>query len=52
LRENDMEDVLVVAGGIIPDEDVPALNEMGVKGIFGPGTPTDVIVSFIRENVA
>ncbi|MFC2036773.1 cobalamin B12-binding domain-containing protein [Chloroflexota bacterium] len=52
LRENDMDDVLVVAGGIIPDEDVPALNEMGVRGIFGPGTPTGEIVSFIRENVA
>jgi methylmalonyl-CoA mutase C-terminal domain/subunit len=51
LRENDMEDVLVVAGGIIPDEDMPALNEMGVKGIFGPGTSTDAIVNFIRENV-
>jgi methylmalonyl-CoA mutase C-terminal domain/subunit len=47
-----MDDVLVVAGGIIPDEDVPALNEMGVKGIFGPGTPTDQIVEFIRENVS
>jgi methylmalonyl-CoA mutase C-terminal domain/subunit len=52
LSENDMEDVLVVAGGIIPDEDVPALNEMGVTGIFGPGTPTDEIVGFIREHVA
>ena len=52
LRENDMDDVLVVTGGIIPDEDVPALNELGIKGIFGPGTPTDEIVSFIRENVA
>jgi methylmalonyl-CoA mutase C-terminal domain/subunit len=51
LREYDMEDVLVVAGGIIPDEDVPALNELGVKGIFGPGTPTSQIVTFIRENV-
>jgi methylmalonyl-CoA mutase C-terminal domain/subunit len=51
LSENDMEDVLVVAGGIIPDEDVPALNEMGVTGIFGPGTPTDEIVGFIREHV-
>jgi len=51
LREYDMDDVLVVAGGIIPDEDVPALNEMGVKGIFGPGTSTDEIVRFIRENV-
>jgi methylmalonyl-CoA mutase C-terminal domain/subunit len=52
LSENDMEDVLVVAGGIIPDEDVPALNGMGVTGIFGPGTSTDEIVSFIREHVA
>ena len=52
LRENGMEDVLVVAGGIIPDEDVAALNEMGIRGIFGPGTPTDKIVEFIHENVA
>jgi methylmalonyl-CoA mutase C-terminal domain/subunit len=52
LRASGMDDVLVVAGGIIPDEDVPALNEMGVQGIFGPGTPTDKIVEFIRENVA
>jgi len=52
LRENDMGDVLVVTGGIIPDEDVPALNEMGIQGIFGPGTPTDKIVNFIREHVA
>ena len=52
LRENDMGDVLVVTGGIIPDEDVPALKEMGIQGIFGPGTPTDEIVGFIRENVA
>ncbi len=52
LRENDMGDVLVVTGGIIPDEDVPALNEMGIKGIFGPGTPTDQIVDFIRESIA
>ena len=52
LRDNDMDDVLVVTGGIIPDEDVPTLNEMGIKGVFGPGTPTDEIVDFIRENVA
>ena len=52
LREYDMGDVLVVTGGIIPDEDVPALNEMGIGGIFGPGTPTDEIVNFIRESVA
>ena len=52
LRENDMGDVLVVTGGIIPDEDVPALNERGIEGFFGPGTPTDEIADFIRENVA
>ncbi|MEJ2209505.1 MAG: cobalamin B12-binding domain-containing protein [Anaerolineae bacterium] len=52
LQESGMDDVLVVAGGIIPDEDVPTLNEMGIEGIFGPGTPTETIVGFIRENVA
>jgi methylmalonyl-CoA mutase C-terminal domain/subunit len=52
LRQSGMDDVLVVAGGIIPDEDVAALNEMGIRGIFGPGTPTDKIVEFIHENVA
>jgi len=52
LRENDMEDVLVVAGGIIPDEDVLRLREMGIQGVFGPGTRTDAIVDYIRENVA
>jgi methylmalonyl-CoA mutase C-terminal domain/subunit len=52
LRDNDMTDVLVVAGGIIPDDDVLALQELGVSGVFGPGTPTDEIVRFIRENVS
>ena len=52
LRENGMDDVLVVAGGIIPDEDVPTLNEMGVKGVFGPGTRTDEIITFVRENAS
>ena len=52
LRDNGLDDVLVVAGGIIPDEDVPALNEMGIQGVFGPGTPTDDIVDFIRERVS
>jgi methylmalonyl-CoA mutase C-terminal domain/subunit len=52
LREYGMDDVLIVAGGIIPDEDVPVLNEMGIRGIFGPGTSTDEIVAFIRENAS
>ena len=44
-------DVLVVAGGIIPDEDLAALKETGIKGIFGPGTTTREIIDFIRTNV-
>jgi methylmalonyl-CoA mutase C-terminal domain/subunit len=51
LRQGGMEDVLVVVGGIIPDEDMAALRAMGIRGVFGPGTPTDQIVGFIRENV-
>ena len=49
LEENGLDDVLVLAGGIIPDEDVPALNEMGVRGIFGPGTSTQEVIKFIEE---
>jgi methylmalonyl-CoA mutase C-terminal domain/subunit len=52
LRQGGLDEVLVVAGGIIPDEDVPALNELGIHGVFGPGTPTGVIVDFIRGHVA
>jgi methylmalonyl-CoA mutase C-terminal domain/subunit len=52
LRQNGMDDVLVIAGGIIPDEDVPALQALGVAGIFGPGTPTNTIVDCIRESLS
>ena len=51
LKENGLDDVLVLAGGIIPDEDVPALNEMGVRGIFGPGTSTQEVIKFIEEEI-
>jgi methylmalonyl-CoA mutase C-terminal domain/subunit len=51
LRESGIDDVLVIAGGIIPDEDVPLLEEAGVNGIFGPGTLTEDIVKFIQEHV-
>jgi methylmalonyl-CoA mutase C-terminal domain/subunit len=51
LRQNKMEDVLVVIGGIIPDQDIPGLKQAGVAGIFLPGTPMDEIVEFIRQNV-
>jgi len=51
LRQNKMEDVLVVIGGIIPDQDIPGLKQAGVASIFLPGTPMNDIVEFIRKNV-
>ena len=48
LGEQGMRDVLVVVGGIIPDIDVPKLKEIGVAGIFPPGTPMQEIVDFIH----
>ena len=51
LREKQMNDVLVVGGGIIPKEDIPGLKQAGVAEIFGPGTNTEAIVKFIKENV-
>ncbi len=49
LRKRGLEDVIVVAGGIIPQDDYPALKQMGIKEIFGPGTPTQEIVDFIKK---
>jgi methylmalonyl-CoA mutase C-terminal domain/subunit len=51
VKENKIEEVLVVAGGVIPDEDVPDLKNVGVAEVFGPGTNTDDIVKFIKDNV-
>jgi len=51
LKEKDMDDVLVVGGGIIPEEDIEGLKKAGIAAIFGPGTPTAEIVEFIRANV-
>ena len=52
LEEHEMvDDTLVIAGGIIPDEDIPKLKEIGIQGIFGPGTDTETIVNFIRNNI-
>ena len=50
LREKGLDDVLVVVGGIIPDVDVPRLNELGINGIFLPGTPMQEIVDFIGRH--
>lgn len=52
LRAAGMDDALVIAGGIIPDEDIPALEAAGVGRVFGPGTPTDEIAAYIDEEVA
>ncbi|MFX1540896.1 MAG: cobalamin B12-binding domain-containing protein [Promethearchaeota archaeon] len=51
LKEKGIDDVLVIAGGIIPEEDIKPLEKMGIKAIFGPGTPTGEIVEFIRKNI-
>jgi len=51
IKSRGLDDVLVVIGGIIPDVDIPKLTEIGVRGIFQPGTPIDEIVKFINSNV-
>jgi methylmalonyl-CoA mutase C-terminal domain/subunit len=51
LKANGQENVKVFVGGIIPDEDVPRLMDMGVVGVYGPGTLTDQIVADIRKAV-
>ena len=51
LTADELSEVCVILGGIIPDEDVPTLKALGVSGIFGPGTSTDDIVAHIRRVV-
>jgi methylmalonyl-CoA mutase, C-terminal domain len=51
LREQQIDDVLVVVGGIIPDADVSRLHAIGIAGVFQPGTPMQEIVEFIRTHV-
>ncbi|MSQ14521.1 MAG: cobalamin B12-binding domain-containing protein [Dehalococcoidia bacterium] len=49
LKQKGLEDVPVFLGGIIPDEDIPTLQKIGIKGIFGPGTPTSKIIDFVKS---
>ncbi|KAB3533792.1 cobalamin B12-binding domain-containing protein [Alkaliphilus serpentinus] len=49
--ENVYEDILVLGGGVIPDEDIPFLKEKGLAEIFTPGTPTQVTIDFIKNNL-
>ncbi len=51
VKEKGLDDVLVIGGGIIPEEDVPALKEAGIAAVFGPGTRTGDIVRFIEDNL-
>ena len=51
ITDKGLSDVMVFAGGIIPEEDVSEMKKLGVKEIFGPGTPTETLVKFVRENV-
>jgi methylmalonyl-CoA mutase C-terminal domain/subunit len=51
LKENDIDDVLVAVGGIIPDEDKETLEKYGLKGFYGPGTELKTIVEFVKNNL-
>jgi len=51
LHKRGVDDVVLFAGGIIPDDDVPKLKEMGFRAVFGPGTPTSAIIEYVRSAV-
>ena len=50
MKQKGLDDVLVLGGGVIPDEDIPALKNIGIAEIFGPNTHTGTIIKFIKEN--
>jgi methylmalonyl-CoA mutase C-terminal domain/subunit len=51
LKEQDLTDVMVFAGGIIPEEDMAEMKKLGIKEIFGPGTPTETIIRYVFDNL-
>ena len=51
LKEEGVDDVLILGGGVIPEEDIPGLLEGGLKAIFTPGTPTSEVIEFIKNNI-
>jgi len=51
LKERQADDIVVFAGGVIPEEDIPGLKEAGIKEVFTPGASTDAIVAWLREAV-
>lgn len=50
MKQKGLNDILVLGGGVIPDEDIPALKKIGIAEVFGPGTPTSTIIKFIKQN--
>src|SRR3989337_3040112 len=50
LKKRDMDDVVLFGGGIIPKEDIPQLEKLGFRGIFGPGSSTHDIIDWVRDN--
>jgi methylmalonyl-CoA mutase C-terminal domain/subunit len=52
LKEKGLKDVVVFAGGIIPEEDVADLKKLGIREIFGPGTTTETIIQYVTQNVS
>ena len=50
LREKGVKDLLVLGGGVIPEEDIPALKAAGIREVFGPGTSTEAIVKYVQEH--
>jgi methylmalonyl-CoA mutase C-terminal domain/subunit len=51
LKEEGVDDILFIAGGVIPEDDIPSLKERGVAEIFTPGTPTTETIDYIKENI-
>ena len=51
LKENNIEDIIVMGGGVIPEEDIPELKKIGIAEVFTPGTDTRDIINFIKEKV-
>jgi methylmalonyl-CoA mutase C-terminal domain/subunit len=51
LKEKQIDDVLVIGGGVIPDDDIPGLKAAGITGVFTPGTPTTETIEFIKNNL-
>ena len=51
LHEKGVKDLLVLGGGVIPEEDIPALKAAGIREVFGPGTTTEAIVKYVQDHV-